>query len=341
MRVALVFDMEGVAHIGDVREPYPTYCEYWETGRGKLADDVVAATKGLLAGGASEVLILNHHGAGETDWPNLILDRLPDGASLVEDWGTRKMRERVDAMLQVGAHARAGRRSFLAHTICPGLRLRVGDELLSESHWWAWTGDVPVFGIVGSEELGADLREGRLRDVPFLAVQRSEARDTAAPVFGSPAETAAAIEDFATDAARRATDRRAAAPDGPIRLETSLLNAEHVVVAMTEAGWARTTRTAFAIESDTWRSADERIDNAIWAAAGAAWEPYSFCFDGLDPSSRESALAYPADRLADVDAVLRSWSTKDSPEWFEPADADGPLEGLDWGDAGGGTVPAR
>ena len=89
MRVALVFDMEGVAHIGDVREPYPTYREYWETGRAKLAVDVVAATNGLLAGGASEVFI-DDHGAGETEWPNLILDRLPDRASVIEDWASER-----------------------------------------------------------------------------------------------------------------------------------------------------------------------------------------------------------------------------------------------------------
>ena len=338
MRVALVFDMEGVAHIGDVREPYPTYREYWDTGRAKLADDVVAATNGLLAGGAREVLILNHHGAGETEWPNLILDRLPDRASLIEDGGTRKMRERVDVMFQVGAHARGGRRSFLAHTICPGLRLRVGGELLSESHWWAWTGDVPVLGVVGSEELGTDLRDGTLRGVPFLAVQRSHDRATAEPVFGSPDETAAAIEDFAKEAARRASDQHVPTPDGPIRLEASLLNGDAAVDAMAEAGWAQTSRTSFAIDADAWRSQDERIDNAIWAAVAGAWVPYSFCFDGIDPSTEASALAYPADRLAQLNAVLRSWSTKDSPEWFEPADADGPLEGLDWLEVDGETM---
>ena len=138
---------------------------------------MVAATKGLLAGGASEVVILNHHGAGEMEWPNLLVDRLPDRASLIEDWGKREMRDQVDAMIQVGAHARAGRRSFLAHTICPGLRSASGDELLSESHWWAWTGDVPVLGIVGSTELGCGTGHGRLADVPFLAVQRSHDRD--------------------------------------------------------------------------------------------------------------------------------------------------------------------
>jgi hypothetical protein len=194
---------------------------------------------------------------------------------------------------------------------------------------------VPVLGIVGSEELGADLRRGRLGDVPFLAVQRSHRRDVAEPVFGSPPETAAAIEDFATDAARRAIDRRVPSPEGRIQLEASLLNGDEVVDAMVGAGWARTTRTSFAIHADAWRSPDERIDEAIQAAIGAAWVPYSFCFDGLDPSSEESALAYPADQLADLDAVLRSWTTKDSPEWFEPADADGPLEGLDWLQDGG------
>lgn len=329
MRVCLVFDMEGVAHIGDIREPYPTYPEYWETGRAKLADDIVAATTGLLAGGATEVLVFNHHGAGETDWPNVMLERLPDRASVVEDWGKREMRDHVDAMFQVGAHARGGRASFQSHTICPGLRLRLGDELLSESHWWAWTGDVPVLGIVGSVELGEDLTAGGLAEVPFLGVQRSRDRASAEPVFGSPGETAAAIEDFTRVAIRHAGDDRPAAPRAPIRLEASLLNGDDASAAMTEAGWMRTGRTSFAIDADSWRSDGESIDDAIQAAVGAAWVPYSFCFEGLDPSSRDTALAYPADRFAKTDALVRSWSAARPPEWFEPSDADGPLEGLD------------
>ena len=42
MRIAVVFDMEGTSHITDLREPFPTYREYWDTGRAKLTDDIVA-----------------------------------------------------------------------------------------------------------------------------------------------------------------------------------------------------------------------------------------------------------------------------------------------------------
>ena len=218
MRVAVVFDMEGTSHITDLREPFPIYREYWETGRAKLTDDIVAAARGLLAGGATEVWIYNHHGAGETDWPNVIVERLPDRTRMVEDWNKLEMRDHVDAMFQVGAHARGGNASFLSHTILPGLRLRLDGELMSESHWWAWTGNVPVLGIVGSAELGAT--RGTLGDVPFLAVQRSRDRAHAEPVYDSAQDTASAIEDFAAAAMRDAASPRsscchACRPDPP------------------------------------------------------------------------------------------------------------------------------
>ena len=328
MRVALVFDMEGTSHIDDVREPLPMYREYWESGREKLTNDVVAATNGLLKGGATEVWIINHHGAGDVDWPNIMLERLPDGARMAEEWGKQAMRDHVDAMFQVGAHARGGSPTFLSHTLGVGLRFRLDGELISESHWWAWTGNVPVLGIVGSEGLGEE--RGSLRDVPFLAVQRSRSRAHAEPIFGSPSETADAIEGFALAAVRDAAARRLATPAGPIRLETSLQNGDEAAAALADAGWSRVSRTEFAIEAEAWRSEGEPIDNAIYAASGAAFAPYAFWFGDLDASSQEGALAFPPDRLARSDAMLRSWSTDETPLWFEP-DSDRPWEGFQAG----------
>jgi D-aminopeptidase len=326
MRIAIVFDMEGTSHITDLREPFPNYREYWETGRGKLTDDIVAAAKGLLAGGATEVWVYNHHGAGEAEWPNVIVERLPDRTWLVEDWNKLEMRDHVDAMFQVGAHARGGSQSFLSHTILPGLRLRVDGELLSESHWWAWTGNVPLLGIVGSEALGAT--RGTLGEVPFLAVQRSRDRRHAEPVFHSPRDTASAIEGFAAMAVRDGAARRIATPVGPIHLEASIQNGDHAAEAMAEAGWTRTGRTTFGFQAASWRSNGEPINAAIGCAIDGAWVPYSFLFDGLDPTSPETALAYPADQAAHDDAFLHSWAADPTPEWFEPSAADGPWEGF-------------
>ena len=326
MRVALVFDMEGTSHIGDIREPFPMYREYWETGRAKLTNDVVAATRGLLEGGATEVWVVNHHGAGDGDWPNVIVERLPDGARMAEDWGKQAMRDHVDAMFQVGAHARGGSPSFLSHTIGVGMRLRLGGELLSESHWWAWTGNVPLLGMVGSEELGEE--RGSLGNVPFLAVQRSIDRATAHPVHPSPAATSEAIEAFAKAAMQGAGRRRIATPPGPIRLEASVQNPDEAASAMAGAGWQRTSRTEFAIEADAWRSEGEPVDNAIYVASDAAFAPYGFWFGDLDATSEEAALAFPEDRLARSTEMLLSWSADRTPLWFEPLAAGGHWEGF-------------
>ena len=326
MRVALVFDMEGTSHVDDFRELFPMYREYWESGRSKLTADVVAATNGLLKGGATEVWVLNHHGAGDAEWPNLIEERLPDGARLADDWGKRALRDHVDAMFQVGVHARGGSPSYLSHTILPGLRLRHDGELLSESHWWAWTGNVPVLGMVGSEALGEE--RGSLGDVPFLAVQRGTGRSTAEAIFPSPAETAAAIEAFAAATVREGSARRIMTPTGPIRLEASLQNGDDAAPAMAEAGWTRLSTTEFVIEAEAWRGEAERIDDGIWTAASAAFAPYTHWFEGMDASSRETAVAFPPERLAEADAMLRRWSADQPPLWFEPSAAVRPWEGF-------------
>ena len=208
MRVAVVVDMEGASHIGDFREVFPVYPEYWRSGRAKLTADVGAAAVGLLDGGATEVLVVDHHQAGEAEWPNLIEESLPDGTRLAGSDVMESMPEHADAMLQVGCHARAGSPSFVSHTNL--LRLRVGGELVSESHLWAWTAGVPVLGIVGSEALGATL--GSLADVPFLAVQTGEGRSSARPVHDDPADTAAAIRAFAATAISGADGQRSRTP---------------------------------------------------------------------------------------------------------------------------------
>lgn len=325
MRVALMLDMEGASQIDDIREPFPMYPAYWDAGRAKLTDDVVAAARGLLRGGATDVLVIDHHGAGDGDWPNVIAERFPDRVSLVDGWGMRGMRDHVDALFQVGVHARGGSPSFLSHTVLPGLRLRLDGELLSESDWWAFTGNVPLLGMVGSEALGADRRF--LSDVPFLTVQRTVDRSHALPVMG-PEETAESIEAFAVTAVRAANERRVTTPSGPIELWASLQNGEDAAPAMESVGWVRRSRTEFVLAAEAWRDDAETIDEGIDAAADAAWKPYTFWFDSLDASSRDTALAYPPEQLARDDELLVSWSADAPPLWFSPDDADRALEGF-------------
>jgi hypothetical protein len=60
------------------------------------------------------------------------------------------------------------------------------------------------------------------------------------------------------------------------------------------------------------------VDEAILAAMDAAWAPYAFVFDGLDPSSEESSLAYAPDRFGRTDAMIESWASDRTVEWITP-----------------------
>ena len=326
MRVAVVFDMEGVSQIGDPRETLPLYAEYWRTGRSKLTDDIVAAACGLLEAGASEVVVCSHHGAGGEPWPNVLVDRLPDGVRLSPNLEDFEIALHADAMFQVGVHAPGGDPSFMSHTTLPGLRLRIGSEILSESHIWAWSSGLPLLGMVGSAELGRVL--GSLDAVPFLAVQRSLDRANALPVHATPEQSRDEITAFAAACYRHAARRTVLSPGGPVRLEASVQNGDEAAPEMQVAGWARLDRTTFVIERETWRADDEAIPAAIDAAAGAAWEPYAFWFDELDPTSEATAMTFPAQRWARSDAMTRAWTADQPRAWFDPGAVDAPLEGL-------------
>jgi len=120
-----------------------------------MSADAVAAAEGLLAGGASEVIVFDNHVSGNPC--NVEADALPPGAWL-DTWSAFDWRSQgVDTMLQVGYHARCGVSRFLSHTYLPRLRLRVDDELVSESHGRAWAAGVPLLGIVGNDGLGRTL----------------------------------------------------------------------------------------------------------------------------------------------------------------------------------------
>ena len=148
MLVAVSVDMEGASQLGSVREIWGGLPEYWETGKPRLEADVTAACEGLLAGGASELVVLDNHGGNTV---NVSPEALPAGARL-ETWRDFDLRDHgVDAMFQVGYHARGGVDGFLSHTYVPGLRLRAGGELISESHGRAWASGLPLLGITGND----------------------------------------------------------------------------------------------------------------------------------------------------------------------------------------------
>jgi D-aminopeptidase len=309
MLVAVSVDMEGASQLRSVREIFGCMPEYWQTGKPRLEADVAAACEGLLAGGASELVVLDNHGGNTV---NVSPESLPPGARL-ETWNVYELREHgVGAMFQVGYHARGGVDGFLSHTYVPGLRLRVGGELISESHGRAWAAEVPLLGIVGNDLHRQTL--GSLEEAPYLVVQESVGRDAMRPVFADLQDGLEAIRSFAQACAPDSTSAPAIPGPAGVPFEASMPNGRDVVEDMAGGGWARVGDVEFAVEVETWR--DSR--GPLAAAMNAALAPFMpYWLSGF--ASADEADAADRERVGHLVTIFDAWAAESHPQWYSEA----------------------
>jgi len=122
MRVHIISDMEGVS--GIVKWEQTTGGDpMYEEGRRLYTEEINAAVRGAKAAGATEIVVMDCHGAGEGySWNSLIPEDLdPDCEFVVQDeWTgyTAFLESGCDAALFVGMHAMAGTADgVLNHTV--------------------------------------------------------------------------------------------------------------------------------------------------------------------------------------------------------------------------------
>jgi D-amino peptidase len=220
VKVFVVSDMEGVAGIvkwDQVTGGHPLYDE----ARRLYTAEINAAVRGAKAAGATEIVVMDCHGAGK-DWTfnSLLPEELdPDCEFVVQDeWTeyTEFLESGVDAALFVGMHAMAGTRDgVLAHTVSGSSwwRLRfngieVGESGINAALCGTW--GCPVLLVTGDE---AACREGRAllgEGLTTVAVKKGLGRFSARQL---PARRA---QELIEDGARRAlADVRAVAPYDP------------------------------------------------------------------------------------------------------------------------------
>ena len=122
MKVLIISDMEGVAGISrwdQVSADKPGY----EEGRRLYTEEINATVRGAFAGGATEVVVMDCHGAGgDRSFNSLIPDQLDERCEFVVQtrWTeyTQFLEDGCDAALFVGQHAQAGAdRGVLSHTV--------------------------------------------------------------------------------------------------------------------------------------------------------------------------------------------------------------------------------
>lgn len=302
VRVVLSADMEGISQLRQAREIVAACPEYWLTGMQRYEAEVAAACEGLLAGGATEVVVLDNHASGNPT--NLAAAALPPGARL-ETWNLWDVpRHDVDAMLQVGYHARGGVDGFLSHTYGFGLRLRCGDELISESHGRAWAARTRLIGIIGNDAHERTL--GSLSGTPFLAVQQSKGHAAAEPVGELDA-----VREFARTCAENAAHVRPVDAPGETRLAASLPNGATVEAVMREGGWTRTADVEYEVPLRTWDDAREPIAAALLASFSPILSAWS-----SDLTSPELAEAYDPASREQIVVALDAWAAVPGPDWF-------------------------
>jgi D-amino peptidase len=122
VRIHVISDMEGVS--GIVKGPQTSGgAPLYDEGRKLYTEEINAAVRGAKAAGATEIVVMDCHGAGkEWSFNSLVPDLLdPDCQFVVqEDWTeyTGFLEEGCDAALLVGMHSMAGTTAgVMNHTV--------------------------------------------------------------------------------------------------------------------------------------------------------------------------------------------------------------------------------
>ena len=169
MRVHIISDMEGVA--GIVKWQQTTGGEkLYDEGRVLYTEEINAAVRGAKAVGATEIVVMDCHGAGGPYSFNSLVPELLDPACeyvVQEEWTeyTRFLETGCDAALFVGMHAMAGTaEGVLSHTVSGQAwqRLSFNGTLVGETginaalcgHW-----GVPVLLVTGDRAVCNEARD--------------------------------------------------------------------------------------------------------------------------------------------------------------------------------------
>lgn len=229
MRVLVLCDMEGVAGINHWDQVQAGGYLY-EEGRTLYTNEVNAAIRGARAGGATDITVIDSHGAGAREvcckFNSLRPDRIDPGVRLVT--GQRYMRyddvlkSGFDAALFVGIHAKENTPGgVLSHTISSSVWSDVwinGEPVGEIGIMSALVGayGIPMAMIAGDKAACEEARALLGEQVVTAAVKEGLSRFSA--VHLSPARAHALLEEAAATAVKDGQALHPYVPDGPVRV---------------------------------------------------------------------------------------------------------------------------
>jgi D-amino peptidase len=220
MRIHIISDMEGVAGIVKTDQINATK-PMFEEGRRLYTEEMNAAIRGAKAGGATEIVVMDCHGAGEGYSFNSLIpeDLEPECEFVVQDaWTgyTDFLEQGCDAALFVGMHARAGTADGVLNHTVSGVDWQnlwfngtlVGETGINAALCGTW--GCPVLLVTGDR---AVCREGReLLGDGLTTVEVKEGLGAQAARMLSPKRARELIEDGAK---RALADLKAVSPYDP------------------------------------------------------------------------------------------------------------------------------
>jgi D-amino peptidase len=244
MRVLMMCDMEGVSGIvnwDQVNGGAPLFAE----GRKLYTEEVNAAVRGAAAAGATEIVVVDCHGAGGAwNFNSLVPELLDERCEWVcnHPWGryTELLEQGADCCVLVGMHAKADTPDgVLCHTISTTKwrNLWFNDQSVGETGInAALCGQYgcPVAVVTGDEATCRESKELLGADLPTVAVKRGLSRYSARNL--PPARAREKIEAGVRNALVERKWARPYVPDAPTTITVELGSVEHANAFKGKAG---------------------------------------------------------------------------------------------------------
>jgi D-amino peptidase len=207
LKVVVLYDMEGVSGATSVRHTSFGANPEYEEARKSLTADVNAAIAGLKAAGATEIIVVDGHGSGNTQSPDVFEAQLLPPAKMISrerpfDIYMDSYDQSVDAIVAIAMHAGAGNPAgFLSHTYTiEDIQYRVNGVPFNETMIMAMGAarfGIPMIMVSGDDQFEKEVRRF-LPWAKYAAGKRAVGRAKAEPFPRE--EVSARIEKAAREA---------------------------------------------------------------------------------------------------------------------------------------------
>ena len=190
LKVILLYDMEGVSGATSVRHTDFGANPEYEEARKSLTADVNAAIAGLKAAGATEIIVVDGHGSGNTQGPDVLEAELLPPAKMISrdrpfDIYMDSYDQSVDAIVAIAMHAGAGNQAgFLSHTYTiEDIQYRVNGTPFNETMIMAMGAarfGIPIIMVSGDDQLEKEIHRF-LPWIKYASGKRAVGRTKAEP----------------------------------------------------------------------------------------------------------------------------------------------------------------